>query len=68
MVVWYHVKGLVTRNTHMRYESCISSGKRVTATVKYFQKLQVKFKVKVTRPIIMVPSERSCHKQYTYAI
>ena len=29
--VWYHVKGLVTRNTHVQYESPISSGKKVMA-------------------------------------
>ena len=34
----YHVKGLVTRNTHVHYESPISSGKKVMAKVKVFQK------------------------------
>ena len=34
----YHVKGLVTRNTHVQYESPISSGKKVMAKVKVFQK------------------------------
>ena len=32
------VKGLVTRNTHVQYESSISSGKKVMAKVKVFQK------------------------------
>ena len=32
----YHVKGLVTRNTHVQYESPISSGKKVMAKVKVF--------------------------------
>ena len=36
--LWYHVKGLVTRNTHVKYESPISSGKKVIAKVKVFQK------------------------------
>ena len=35
-ILWYHVKGLVTRNTHMQYESPISSGKKVMAKVKVF--------------------------------
>ena len=34
--LWYHVKGLVTRNTHAQYESLISSGKKVMAKVKVF--------------------------------
>ena len=34
----YHVKGLVTRNTHVQYESPISPDKRVMAKVKVFQK------------------------------
>ena len=33
----YHVKGLVTRNTHVQYESPIPSGKKVMAKVKVFQ-------------------------------
>ena len=36
--LWYNVKGLVTRNTHVQYESPISSGKKVMAKVKVFQK------------------------------
>ena len=27
--IWYHVKGLVTRNTHVQYVSPISSDKKV---------------------------------------
>ena len=34
--LWYHVKGLVTRNTHVQYESPITSGKKVMAKVKVF--------------------------------
>ena len=37
--LWYHVKGLVTRNTHVQYESpMISSGLKVMDKVKVFQK------------------------------
>ena len=32
----YHVKGLVTRNTHVKYESSITSGLKVMAKVKVF--------------------------------
>ena len=112
----YQVKGLVTRNAHVQYESSITSDKKVMAKVKVFQKKvklqgqghQVKnystitkvlsqgihmcnmnalslmakklwprlkifksrsnFKVKVTKSKITVPSERSCHKEYTCAI
>ena len=34
--LWYHMKGFVTRNTHVQYESYISSGLKVTAKVKVF--------------------------------
>ena len=33
---WYHVKGLVTRNTHVQYESPISPGLKVLAKVRVF--------------------------------
>ena len=36
--LWYHVKGLVIRNSYVQYESPISSASKVTATVKVFQK------------------------------
>ena len=32
------MKGLVTRNTHVQYENSITSGKKVMAKVKVFQK------------------------------
>ena len=32
------MKGLVKRNTHVQYESPITSGKKVMAKVKVFQK------------------------------
>ena len=34
--LWYHKKGLVTRNTHVQYESPTSSGNKVMAKVKVF--------------------------------
>ena len=34
--LWFHVKGLVTRNTHVQYESPINSSKKVMAKVKVF--------------------------------
>ena len=34
--LWYDVKGLVTRNTHVQYESPIDYGKKVMAKVKVF--------------------------------
>ena len=36
--LWYHMKGLVTVNTHAQYESPIPSGLKVMAKVKVFQK------------------------------
>ena len=37
--LWHQVKGLVSRNTHVQYESHISSGLKEVAKVKAFQKL-----------------------------
>ena len=34
--LWYHVKGLVIRNRHMKYESSIFNGLKVMAKVKVF--------------------------------
>ena len=36
--LWYHLKGLVTRKTHVQYESPISPCKKVMTKVKVFQK------------------------------
>ena len=36
--IMYHVQGLITRNTHVQYESPITSGKKVIAKVNVFQK------------------------------
>ena len=69
--VWYQSKGLVIRNTHVKYESpmwCIS---KVMAQVKVFcgqVKSRSNLEVKVTRSKILVPMERSCHKEYTCEI
>ena len=60
----YPRKGLVTRIVHMKYESPNSSGSEAMAKVKVF-KSRSNFKVKVTRSKIWVPTERSCHKEYT---
>ena len=37
-LLWYQVKGFVTRNTYVQYESPTSSGLKVVAKVKVFQK------------------------------
>ena len=37
--LWYHVEGIVTRNTHVQYESPITFVKKVIAKVKVFQKV-----------------------------
>ena len=34
--IWYHKKGLVTRNAHVQYESPITSGLKVIVKVKVF--------------------------------
>ena len=63
--LWYHVKGLATRNTHALCESPIISALKVIAKVKVFQS---KSNFKVKRSKLMVPCERSCHKECTCAI
>ena len=40
--LWYGVKGLITRNAHVKYESPTSSGKEAMAKVKVFEK-SIKF-------------------------
>ena len=62
------MKGLVTKNTHVQYESPFTSGSKVIAKVKVFFKSRSNFKVKVTSSKVMVPCERSCHKEYTCAL
>ena len=56
------MKGLVKRNTHVQYESPISSGLKAMEKVKVF-KSRSNFKVKVTKSKIMVQYEGSCHRQ-----
>ena len=36
--LWYDMKGLVTRNTHVKYESPASYGSLVMTKVKVFEK------------------------------
>ena len=36
--LWYGVKDLVTRNTHVKYESPISQGSQFMTKVKVFEK------------------------------
>ena len=76
------MKGLVTSNTHVQYESPINSGKKVMGKVKVFVHASNADADADTRAIydisssdicpgplkIMVPCERSCHKEYTYTI
>ena len=65
--LWSHVKGLVIKNTHVKYESPTSYAFKLWLMLKFF-KSRSKFKVKVTRSKIMVTCERSCHKEYTCEI
>ena len=60
-----HVKGLVTRKTHMQYESPISSGKKGMAKVKVFQK-KVKFQGQGKKLRFQVKGlvTRNIHVQY----
>ena len=37
--LWYHVKGVITRNTHVQYESHITSGLKVWPRLKFFLKV-----------------------------
>ena len=64
---WYSIEGLVTRNAHVKYETPTVSGLEAMAKVKVF-KSRSKFMVKVTRSKILVPMERSCHKECTNEI
>ena len=61
------MKVFVTRNTHVQFESLISSGMKVIAKVKVFNRSS-NFKVKVTRSKVLVLCERSCHKEYIFEI
>ena len=63
--IWYHVKGLATRNTNFQYKFPTSSGLKVVTKVKVFQKY-TNLKVKAKKN--MVPRGRSCHKKYTCLI
>ena len=65
--LWYGVKGLVTRNIHVKYESLIYHGSYISTKIKVLKR-RSNFKVKVTRSKFMVWRERSCHKEYTCEI
>jgi hypothetical protein len=58
----FQYKGHVTSNMHMKYKSPI-----IWPKLK-FLKSESDLKVKVTRSNILVPVERSCHKEHTYEI
>ena len=60
--VMVSVKGLITRNAHVKYESPTSLGKEAMSQVKVFEK------VKVTRSKVMVWHQRSYHKECTCEI
>ena len=66
----YTRKGLITSNTHVKYESPKSKGSKFIDDVKVlcFYKSRSKFKVKVTGSYILVCIERSRHKQHTCQI
>ena len=51
----------------MKYESHITSGKKVIANVKVYEKW-VKLQGQGHEVKIMVQCERSCHKEYTSTI
>ena len=61
----YPWKGLVTRNTHMKSLPLLV--RKLWPRLKFFSS-RSNFKVKVTRANILVPMERSCHKEYTCEI
>ena len=61
--LWYRQKGLVIRNTHAKYESPMSNGKKVMCRVKVFQ-IKVKghgqgHMIKIYSPIEKVLSQRT---------
>ena len=61
--LWYHVKGIIKRNTHVQFQSLITSGLKVMAKVKVFQK-----KVKLQGQELLYDVKglvtRNTHKQY----
>ena len=61
------VKGLVTRNAHVKYESPITSGKKVMAKIKVFQKY-VKLQGQGHQVKNYSTMWKDCHKEYTCEI
>ena len=62
---------LITRNTHVKYKSYMLRYSKVIAQIKVFvarSKRRSNIKVKVTGSKILIPMERSYHKEYTCEI
>ena len=69
--LWYHVyKKVLSQRIHMSNMKALSLlVSKLWPRLKFFKSTcRSNFKVKVTRSKIMVPCERSCHKEYTYEI
>jgi hypothetical protein len=58
---------VLSQGTCMKYKSLSFTIQKIWPKLK-FLKSGSNFKVKVTRSKIMVPIERSCHKEHTYEI
>ena len=65
---WLQQKGLVTRNTHVKYESPISFGSKIMAKVKFFSKVGQKSRSTSQGKKFLESTGRSCHKKYTCKI
>ena len=61
-------KGLVTRNTNVKYESRTCYSSNVMTKFKVFSKCRSKVIVKVTKSNSLVLMERYCQKEYTCEI
>ena len=64
---WYPQKGLITGNIHMKYQSSSTHCFKVISKVKVFKKW-AKLQGQGHRVKIMVPTERSYHREYSYEI
>ena len=66
---WYQQKGLATTNIHVKYESPISFGSKVIATVKvFFSKVGQQSRSRLQSEKYLALTERSCHRKYTFEI
>ena len=61
--IWYPRKGLLTGNIHVKYKSFTTHCSKLIRKVKVFKKW-VKHQVQGHRIKIMVPTERSYHREY----